>query len=305
MKKPVTNLALFILMTVLAVFCPTSCTKKNSSTAGKDDFTFVFMTDIHLEYGRNAVEGFRQAIGRINELDPDFVITGGDLIADALAQTYSRADSLYNLYEEVSGEINAPVHNTMGNHEIYGIYERANADPDHPEYGEKMYENRLGPSYYAFDHKGWKFMIINSIEDTKKGRYIGQVDDVQMEWIRSELEKTDPATPIVISTHIPFIMVFAQKHRGSTVANDSSMVVYNSKEVLDLFADHNLKLVLQGHQHDLECIMINGIHFINGGAISASWWNGPYYGTEEGFVLVKTRGDDFDWEYIDYGWEVE
>jgi hypothetical protein len=26
---------------------------------------------------------------------------------------------------------------------------------------------------------------------------------------------------------------------------------------------------------------------------------------EEGFVLVKVKDNDIDWEYIDYGWEVE
>jgi len=242
--------------------------------------------------------------GRIHLL-LDFVITGGDLIADALAQTYGYADSLYNLYEEVVQKIDAPVYNTMGNHEIYGIYEKANADPDHPEYGEKIFETRLGASYYSFDHNGWKFMIINSIEDTKKGRYIGEIDDKQIEWIKEELQNTEPGTPIVLSTHIPFIQAHTQKFYGSTVASDSGMVVYNSKEVIDLFSDHNLKLVLQGHLHNLECVMVEDIYFLTGGAVSASWWNGPYRGTEEGFVLIKTKGGSFDWEYIDYGWVVE
>ena len=163
MKKSETKQVAFILMMVLVLLFPGSCTKKTASVAGEDTFTFAFLTDIHLERGRNAVEGFKQAIDTVNELNPDFVITGGDLIADALAQTYDKADSLYNLYEEVVQGIKAPVYNTIGNHEIYGIYVAANADPSHPEYGEKMFENRLGASYYAFDHKGWKFMIINSI----------------------------------------------------------------------------------------------------------------------------------------------
>ena len=62
------------------------------------DFSFVFMADIHLTPERNAVQGFKKAIKTVNNLAPDFVITGGDLIMDALEQTYERADSLYNLY---------------------------------------------------------------------------------------------------------------------------------------------------------------------------------------------------------------
>ena len=57
-----------------------------------DEFTFVFMTDIHLQSEKHAVDGFLQAIDSVNELNPDFVITGGDLIMDALGQPYRRAD---------------------------------------------------------------------------------------------------------------------------------------------------------------------------------------------------------------------
>jgi hypothetical protein len=71
-----------------------------------------------------------------------------------------------------------------------------------------------------------------------------------------------------------------------------------------LFENYNLKLVLQGHQHLYEEIKVKDVQFITGGAVSASWWGGPYYGTEEGFLLLKFSDDDFSWQYVDYGWEV-
>jgi hypothetical protein len=148
-------------------------------------------------------------------------------------------------------------------------------------------------------------MIINSIEDTRKGKYIGLVDSVQLSWIRSELKKTDPATPIVLSTHIPFITANTQKYEGSTLASDSSTVVSNSKDILDLFRGYNLKLVLQGHLHTVEDIFIDNVHFITGGAVSGGWWRGPNMGFEEGFIYLTFQPDDFQWRYVDYGWEVE
>ena len=30
-----------------------------------------------------------------------------------------------------------------------------------------------------------------------------------------------------------------------------------------------------------------------------------YYGTDEGYLKVNIDGDDFDWEYVDYGWEAK
>ena len=275
---------------------------KNSKQEG---FSFVFMTDIHLTPALKAVPGFLQAIKTVNDLNPDFVITGGDLIMDALGQRYSTADSLYNLYKETAKNFKMPVHNSMGNHEIYGVYKDNGADSLNPEYGEKMFEKKMGKSYYSFVHQGWKFIILNSIEISKERHYIGKIDDDQITWIKNELKATDSSTPIVITTHIPFITATTQKNKGTTVANDSSEVVYNGKEVLDLFKGYNLKLVLQGHLHIVEDIMIGGIHFITGGAVCASKWTGANQGTEEGFSLITVRNNDFSWKYIDYGWDVK
>lgn len=292
---------IFILTVVVLILSLNGCTNKDSKRVDSS-FSFVFMTDIHLQPEKDAVTGFKKAVDNINVLKPDFVISGGDLIMDALGQKYTRADSLYNLYQETASLLEMPLYNTMGNHEIFGIYKSSDAQISDPEYGEKMFEQRIGKSYYSFDHKGWKFFVINSIEITDNKGYTGLVDSIQFEWIKKELELTDPSTPIVISTHMPFITAFTQKYYGSTIPNGESLVVANSKEVIDLFSDHNLKLVLQGHLHTMEDIYIDGIHFITGGAVSGAWWTGPNQGYEEGFILVKSEGSQFTWEYVDYGW---
>ncbi len=291
-----------IMLIVSPLIILSGCNEKESS---ENTFGVAFITDIHLQPELNAVEGLSQAIDMINMLRPDFILTGGDMIMDALSTSYGRADSLYKLYQETIKKAQCPVYNTMGNHEIYGIYERSGADPDNPEFGEKMFEERLGKSYYSFTHKGWKFFIINSIEDTGNNGYVGLVDPDQIEWLKNELKETDSSTPLVISTHIPFITAYSQKYIGSTSANSSTLVVENSKEIIDLFENHNLKLVLQGHLHTVEDIYIDNIHFITGGAISAGWWNGPNRGFEEGFVFLEFSDNDFSWRYVDYGWVVK
>jgi len=233
------------------------------------------------------------------------VITGGDLIMDALGQSYGRADSLYKLYMGLQDNFNMPVYNTMGNHDIFGIYEKSGVDKDHPEYGEKMFESRLGKRYYSFEHKGWHFMILDGIEDTGENKYVGMIDSIQMDWIRADLKKVNLQTPVVISVHIPFVTVATQLEQGALVANSTGTVVNNSKEVLELFNEHNLKLVLQGHLHYVEDLYAGGTHFITGGAVSSKWWGGKYRGMEEGFVIIRVKDNDFTWEYFDFGWEAE
>jgi 3',5'-cyclic AMP phosphodiesterase CpdA len=290
---------LLVLVTILA-----GCERCHKNEVCSDEcFTFVFMTDIHLQPEKNAEAGFLQAIDSVNKLNPDFVITGGDLIMDALGQSYGRSDSLYKLYIETVKKFEMPVYNTLGNHEVFGIYEKAGIPKDHPEYAKKMFEKRIGKRYYSFNHKGWHFLILDSVEDTGESKYIGKIDQEQMDWIAEDLKSVDMATPIVVSVHIPFITSFMQVLYGSLEPNGEGLVINNSKEVLELFTNHNLKLVLQGHLHFIEDIFVQNTHFITGGAVSAAWWEGPYHGTEEGFMVIRVKESDFEWEYFDYGWE--
>ena len=146
-------------------------------------------------------------------------------------------------------------------------------------------------------------MILNSVEDTGEGSYVGKIDSVQMKWIENDVNNVAATTPIVISVHIPFITAATQLSKGALEPNSPSIVVINSKEVLDLFEDKNLKLVLQGHLHLIEDIYAEGIHFITGGAVCSKWWEGSHNGMEEGYLIFRVKGNDFKWTYFDYGWE--
>lgn len=272
----------------------------------ENEKVIVFLTDIHVQPERNAIEGFKKAIQKVNELKPDYVITGGDLIFDALAVSFERADSLFNIYNELIKKIKAPVYNTMGNHDILGWYEKSGVSREHKFFGKKLYQSKIGKTYYSVDLNGIKLFVLDSIEELpEKGKYYGYVNEEQLNWLKSELSKTDTNTTIIISTHIPLLTTFSQIRNGSMAANERGLVVENSKDVLDLFKRHNLRLVLQGHLHIYEDINIqNKIRFITGGAVSARWWTGPNEGLEEGFVLIKIKDDKISAEYIDYGWEV-
>lgn len=278
----------------------------NSQDCKKTEFSFVFMTDIHVQPEKNADEGLAAAIKKVNELNPDFVITGGDLIMDALGQTKERSDSLYLLYEQLKSGFNMPVYNTIGNHEHYAFYMKDEIGRNDPDYGDKMYRRYLGMPYYSFNFGGWHFISLNSVMETADRGYRGGVSEEQIDWLIKDLVSVSDQTPIALSVHIPLITAMNQILDGSLTANSEGDVINNSKEVLDLFRDKNLKLVLQGHLHYLEDLFIQGkTRFITGGAVSASWWRGPRYGMEEGFLYITVAGDDFSWEYIDFGWKAE
>ncbi len=276
-----------------------------------DTFSFIFMTDIHLQPERGAAMAFKKAIEKSNSLNADFVITGGDLVYDVLRGNFERSDSLFRLYKEMIKGFDIPIYHCIGNHELFGIYKESDVDSTHADFKFGMFERHLGDTYYSFDHKGWHFIVLNSIEE-KNQRYIGLINEPQMEWLKADLKKVHPATPIAIALHIPLVSTYHQvypKHPIDAVPNE--LWIYNRKEVLDLFKPYNLKLVLQGHMHWIEDLNIqNKTRFITGGSIAGrpSWrrrldsGDGVYY-DEEGFMFFHVKGETFTWEYIDINWE--
>lgn len=297
MKK----LALFTLIIGFLISCQPT---KKQSLPDSNNFSFVFMTDIHLEPERRATEGLLQAIDTINKLNPDFVLTGGDNIMDALGQKQSRADSLYSLFKTTIKNLKMPVYYTLGNHEVFGLYKESGISPDNKMYGKKMYEKRLGKRYYSFDHKNWHFIVLDGIGITPDRHYYGIVDSVQVEWLKNDLQKTGKDKPVAIVIHIPLITIHTQIMQGPTVGLARSSVITNAHEIISILEQYKVKLVLQGHAHFLEDIYYNGIHYITGGAVSAVAWRGTRPGLEEGFVQINISGEDFSWKYIDYGWDV-
>jgi len=262
------------------------------------------MTDIHVQPERNAISGFLQAIDSVNLQQPEFVLTGGDLVMDALAQPFSRSDSLYSIYLDCLQRFISPVYNTIGNHELFAVYKNAGADTLHPMSGTGMYEQRIGKTYYSFMHGGWKFMVLNTIMVTPQRSYIGGIDSVQIAWIMKELSTTHPSTPICLSVHIPLMTVFAQVTAGATAPNSPGLVVTNAREILGLFKEHNLRLVLQGHLHYLEDITVGGVRFITCGSVASGWWKKENMSTPCGFAVFEIDGEQVEWQYKTYGWSL-
>lgn len=262
------------------------------------EFSFAFFTDIHLNPDPKAksFEGLKQAIKTAESLEVDFILTGGDNVdVDARKKDeYDQAASLYGNYKEAVTASSLPWYFTIGNHDRYW-----HDGQDGALYGEALFRKFLGETFYSFDHKGWRFIVLNSTE-VCDGKYC--VSEAQVTWLNKLLEATPADQPIIVSAHVPFLSLYYPVLEGVYTDKDTFA---NQKEVFDMFARHNLKLVLQGHQHLYEEIKVKGVQFITAGAVSAGWWHGAFHGTEEGFLKVNLTEDDFSWEYVDYGWEVE
>lgn len=290
-------LLVFILVLILA----TDVVSQNSNSQQSESFSFVFLTDIHLKPEMNAPKGFQMAIDKVNELNPDFVLTGGDLVYDAMRGNQARSDTLFSLYKNMSAGFNMPVYNCIGNHDLFAIYAESPETSDHPDYKYGMFERYFGKTYYSFDHKGWHFVVLNSLDVTENKRYTGVFSEEELKWLKDDLAKVDTTTPLVLTTHLPMLTARAQVKGSEGRGN-----VSNSAEIFEMLEDYKKVLILQGHIHWKEYGVINDrIHYITGGSIAGNGWKGRRHNTKEGFVQVHVVGDDFTWEYVDHGWEAE
>lgn len=314
MKTYIRNISIILIFFCLCISACTTNENFQTTETKSDKFSFVFMTDLHiqanhnyrdvpLEYEFSPLRAFSMAIDTANQLGADFVMMGGDLVFDVL-RGQDHADSLFQMYINAKRDFNMPVYDVIGNHDVYGIYDVSNVSPDDPDYNYGMYERYLGDTYYSFDHKGWHFIALNSVDDGN-GRYIRTIHEEQKLWLQELLGKIDKETPIVIALHIPLVSVRNQIHPRDRNNPEPYPAVNNRNDILDMFKNHNLKLVLQGHVHWVEEIYVQEIdtRFITGGAIAGRpSWRGFRHGPP-GFLLINVNEDDaFSWDFIDYGW---
>lgn len=275
MKK--VTLFLFLILQVGIVF-------------GQNDFSFVFLPDIHLNTDSNTEANFDRLVVQINNLRPDFIITGGDMIYTAKNLDEKKANILFDFMKTKFRNLDMPVYYTMGNHEIVGVLAESDMEISHPEWGKGLYEKLYGKRYHSFMHSDWKFFLLDGIKILEKERnYTQGVDSVQMDWIKKELQITDKTTPIVIVIHTPLINPHAINNFRD------QLLTQNSADVLNQFKDYNLKIVLEGHTHLYMNLLFEGIHYISGGSTSQASDLNKY---SDGFILVKIKNDIEDIQFI-------
>lgn len=264
----------------------------------------VFFTDVHTRTEWNTPLALEKAVAAINARKPDLVIGGGDFITDGFQSSEETVEPRWEAYLKMHKAIEAAVHPVIGNHDLVAAIPDDGTPPAADP--RAVFRRKLGfeQTYRSFDAAGYYFVLLDSIEVTGGDlQYEGRIGPGQMEWLKSDLADRPPETPIVLATHMPLLTPYFEATLGATTPAPRNRVIVNNVDVLGLFEGRNLVLVLQGHTHVNDMIRWRDTLFITGGAVCGQWWRGPWHGTEEGFGVVTLRGNQAEWEYVDYGWD--
>lgn len=263
----------------------------------------AFYSDVHARQEGDTPAALKMAANRINALKPDLVLGGGDLVDGNFSSSAADVAPYWDAYMAMHRAIKGEHHVAIGNRDLAGVLPKDGTSPVADP--RLIFKQRLGlkRTYQAFDALGYHVMLLDSVHiSDDEYKYHGRISTEQQEWIKAELSRLPPGKPIVLALHLPLVTAFFGAARGMTYQAKPNRVVVNNTEVLELFAEHNLVLVLQGHLHVSEELHLRGTTFITGGAICGKWWRGSRFGTPEGFCSITLRPDRVEWEYLTYGW---
>lgn len=263
-------------------------TRKNPITLPlpKDDGTFQFIIYGDRTGGEpSGLRFLRQAVSDTNLMDPDFVMTVGDLI-----QGYNRPDEWLpqmTEFKDIMGGLKMKWFPVAGNHDIYWDFRDRNRPPTHHE---ASYEKHFGPLWYSFEHKDCGFIVLFSDEGDpgtgEKGFREGRLQNVspeQMKFLDQSLEKLKNCKQVFAFLHHPRWL--GGGYEGS-----------NWPEVHKRFkAAGNVKGVFAGHIHHMTYDgPVDGIEYFTlattGGHLGME---SPELGFLHHYNVVSVRDDQF------------
>lgn len=213
----------------------------------REGFTFLIYGD--RTGGRpEGLKILARAVEVSNTLDPDFVMTVGDLVNgyNAPAKWKQQAAN----YKAVMGKLKMPWYPVCGNHDVYGGRTQPAGHLD-------LYKAHFGPLYYSFDYRFAHFVALFSDESLafRNPAVTQNMSAKQMQWLRDDLAATK-AEQVYVFLHHPRWL-----YKGC-----------NWPEVHDILAkDGRVRAVFAGHIHTLRDDGIrDGVHYFTLGATGAS-----------------------------------
>lgn len=272
------------------------------------------LADIHVQPERRAYKGMARVLEIVNEMEdkPDLILTGGDLIMDSMDCDASRTKVQWDLFTKTLRDYNAlHIEHCIGNHDVWGWNKPSSKTNGlEPLWGKRWALDvlELESPYRSFDRAGWHFIVLDSTYP-QGDAYVAKLDEEQFDWLKDDLQRTAPETPVLVVSHIPIMAACAYFHGKNEQSGDwqvpGAWVHIDARRIKDLFRFHpNVKLCLSGHMHLADRVDYLGVSYFCNGAVCGEWWNGYFQECPPGYAIVDLYNDgSFENQYVAWDWE--
>ena len=225
------------------------------------------------------VPDIQQTVAALGEV-PLFGVGCGDLMFDRL--------ELFPQYEEAVRRTGIPFFQVLGNHDVEIL---ARTD----EASARTFQQHFGPTYYSFNRGAVHYVVMDDVF-WFGGGYLGYLDEVQLTWLRADLESLEPGQVVVLFMHIP---PYSTQHERQNAARPTPNLVVANREALYRLLEPYEAHVIVGHMHELEHLLDGGIALHVCGAVCGAWWTGDICGdgTPNGYGIFTVRGEELSWQY--------
>lgn len=280
-----------------------------SSSKKKRSLKIAFITDIHIKPTEAAETGMRKALRHVNNLQPDFIINGGDSIMDAMAADKAKTQAQWDVWHKVMKEENKlPIYHCIGNHDAWGWQVKDVTVKSDPLYDKNwaVKEHRMSNRYYSFTKDKWHFIVLDSAQEDNGG-YIARIDEPQFAWLENELKNTSSEKFICIVSHIPIVsfcsaMFYEKNEPNGDFKISRALLHVDTRRIKALFKQYKkIKICLSGHIHLQDEVEYLGIKYYCNGAVSGNWWGGAFQEFAPAYALFDFYNDGtVEREMIEY-----
>lgn len=219
-----------------------------------DNFQFAIVTD---RTGGHRPGIFEDAVNKLNLLQPEFVMSVGDLI-----EGYTRdREQIYREWDEFTGfisQLEMPFFYVPGNHDYIN------------DVMAEIWEEKFGRSYYHFVYHDVLFLCLNS-EEATKGSNMGGIEKEQYKYIKKVLNENKEVRWTLVFMHQPMWILDNTRYWP---------------QVENLLADRKHTVFAGHHHHYVKYNRNNGKYFMLATTGGGSRLRGPDFGEFDHVVWV-------------------
>lgn len=217
---------------------------------------------------------------------PVHAISAGDNVFDRL--------HFFDKYKQMVSQVKVPFYQVIGNHDM-DYNNRSN------ELSDKSFTAAFGPSHFSFNRGSIHYVVLKDVFYYGfTYRYIGYVDENQLQWLEKDLKNVRPGSTVILTLHIPTIYGESEKADAGTTLSNSVM---NREALYKILAPFNTH-ILAGHSHtnwhtQAKPNIVEHVH----AAACGAWWQGEVCtdGSPKGYAVYEIDGDSISWYYKSVG----